>query len=53
LHAINKSQIAEKALHYIAALYEAEREVCELEPGDRQRYGRKKQRQLPTHFIPG
>jgi hypothetical protein len=31
LHATNKSQIAEKALHYIAALYEVEREVRELE----------------------
>ncbi|MGP5445698.1 IS66 family transposase [Pseudomonas helleri] len=36
LHATNKSQVAEKALHYIAALYEVEREVRELEPGDRQ-----------------
>ncbi|SCW97674.1 Transposase IS66 family protein [Pseudomonas sp. NFACC05-1] len=36
LHATNKSQIAEKALHYIAALYEVEREVHELEPGARQ-----------------
>lgn len=32
LHATNKSQIAEKALHYIAALYEVEREARELEP---------------------
>ncbi|KPY97595.1 Transposase [Pseudomonas syringae pv. aptata] len=37
LHVTNKSQVAEKALNYIAALYEAEREVRELEPGDRQR----------------
>ena len=37
LHATNKSQVAEKALHYIAALSEVEREVRELEPGDRQR----------------
>jgi len=42
LHATNKSQIAEKALHYIAALYEVEREVRELEPGDRQRIRREK-----------
>ncbi len=35
-------QIAEKALHYIAALYEVEREVRELEPGDRQRIRREK-----------
>lgn len=32
LHATNKSEIAEKALHYIAALYEVKREVRELEP---------------------
>jgi transposase len=37
LHATNKSQIAEKALHYIAALYEVEREARELEPDIRQR----------------
>jgi len=30
LHATNKSQLAEKALQYIAALYEIEREVKEL-----------------------
>jgi hypothetical protein len=42
LHATNKSQIAEKALHYIAALYEVEREVRELEPGDRQRIRQEK-----------
>lgn len=32
LHATNKSQIAEKALHYIAILYEIEREVRDLKP---------------------
>lgn len=32
LHVTNKSQIAEKALHYIAILYEIEREVRDLEP---------------------
>lgn len=37
LQATNKSQIAEKALHFIAALYEVEREARELEPGIRQR----------------
>ncbi|RMU26762.1 hypothetical protein ALP31_04691 [Pseudomonas amygdali pv. morsprunorum] len=42
LHATNKSQVAEKALNYIAALYEAEREVRELEPGDRQRIRQEK-----------
>jgi len=42
LHATNKSQIAEKALHYIAALYEVEREVSELGSGDRQRIRREK-----------
>lgn len=42
LHATNKSQIAEKALHYIAALYEAEREVRELKPGVRQRIRQEK-----------
>ena len=42
LHAANKSQIAEKALHYIAALYEVEREVRELDPGDRQRIRQEK-----------
>ncbi len=42
LHATNKSQVAEKTLHYIAALYEVEREVRELEPGDRQRIRREK-----------
>jgi transposase len=42
LHATNKSQIAEKALHYIAALYEVEREAHELEPGVRQRIRQEK-----------
>lgn len=42
LHATNKSQVAEKALHYIAALYEVEREVRELEPGGRQRIRQEK-----------
>ncbi len=42
LHATNKSQVAEKALNYISALYEAEREVRELEPGDRQRIRQEK-----------
>lgn len=42
LHATNKSQVAEKALHYIAALYEVEREVREPEPGDRQRIRQEK-----------
>jgi transposase len=42
LHATNKSQIAEKALHYIAALYEVEREVKELEPDIRQRIRQEK-----------
>ncbi len=42
LHATNKSQVAEKALNYIAALYEAEREVRELKPGDRQRIRQEK-----------
>lgn len=40
--AANKSQIAEKALHYIAALSEVEREVRELEPGVRQRIRQEK-----------
>ena len=38
----NKSQIAEKALHYIAALYEVEREVRELDPHDRHRIRQEK-----------
>ncbi|MNN19497.1 Transposase IS66 family protein [compost metagenome] len=42
MHATNKSQIAEKALHHIAALYEIEREVRELEPGVRQRIRQEK-----------
>lgn len=42
LHATNKSLIADKARHYIAALYEVEREVRELVPGDRQRIRREK-----------
>ena len=42
LRATNKSQVAEKALHYIAALYEVEREVRELELGDRQRIRQEK-----------
>src|SRR5450830_982114 len=42
LHATNKSQIAEKALYYIAAFYEVEREIRELGPGDRQRIRREK-----------
>lgn len=37
LHAINKSQIAEKALQYSAVSYEVEREVRELEPTVRHR----------------
>lgn len=32
-----RSQIAEKALHYIAILYEVEREVRDLEPDLRRR----------------
>ena len=42
LHATNKSQIAEKALHYIAALYEIEREVKDLEPDMRHRIRQEK-----------
>jgi transposase len=42
LHATNKRQIAEKALHYIAALYEIEREVKELEPDIRRRIRQEK-----------
>ena len=42
MHATNKSQIAEKALHYIAALYEVEREARELEPDVRQRIRQEK-----------
>ena len=42
LHATNKSQIAEKALHYIAAVYEIERDVRELEPGVRKRIRQEK-----------
>ncbi|KPB86690.1 Transposase IS66 [Pseudomonas syringae pv. maculicola] len=42
MHATNKSQIAEKALHYIAALYEVEREARELEPSVRQRIRQEK-----------
>lgn len=34
LHATNKSQIAQKALHCIAALYEVRREARELGSGD-------------------
>ncbi len=42
LHAINMGQIAEKALHYIAALYEVEREARKLEPDVRQRIRQEK-----------
>jgi transposase len=42
LHATNKSQVAEKALHYIAALYEIEREVKDLEPDMRHRIRQEK-----------
>ena len=42
LRATNKSQIAGKALHYIAALYEVEREARELDPDVRQRIRREK-----------
>lgn len=42
LHATNKSQIAEKALHYIAILYEVEREVRDLEPDLRRRIRQEK-----------
>ena len=37
LHATNKSVLAEQALQYIAALYEVEREVRDLEPEARRR----------------
>ena len=37
LHVTNKSVLAEQALRYIAALYEIEREVRDLEPDARRR----------------
>ena len=37
LHAANKSQVAESALQQIATIYEIERELKNLEPGERQR----------------
>ena len=42
LHATNKSQIAEKALHYIAILYEVEREVRDLKSDLRRRIRQEK-----------
>ena len=37
LHAANKSQVAQSALQQIATIYEIERELKNLEPGERQR----------------
>ena len=42
LYATHRSQIAEKALHYMTALYEVEREARELEPSVRHRIRQKK-----------
>ena len=42
LHATQKSVLAEQALQYIAALYEVEREVRDLEPDDRRRIRQEK-----------
>lgn len=41
-HVTNKSQLAEQALQYIAAVYEIEREVRELEPESRRRIRQEK-----------
>ena len=42
LHTTKKSILAEQALQYIAALYEVEREVRDLEPDDRRRIRQEK-----------
>ena len=42
LHATKKSFLAEQALQYIAAIYEVEREVRDLEPDERRRIRQEK-----------
>ena len=42
LHATKKSILAEQALQYIAAIYEVEREVRDLEPNERRRIRQEK-----------
>lgn len=44
LHITGKSVLAEQALRYIAALYEIEREIRDVEPDVRRRIRQEKQR---------
>ena len=50
LHVTNKSVLAEQALRYIAALYEIEREVRDLEPDARRRIRQEKAAPLMDAF---
>ena len=50
LHITNKSVLAEQALRYIAALYEVEREVRDLEPDVRRRIRQEKAAPLMDAF---
>lgn len=50
LHITNKSVLAEQALRYIAALYEVEREVRDLEPDARRRIRQEKAAPLMDAF---
>jgi transposase len=50
LHVTNKSVLAEQALRYIAALYEIEREVRDLEPDVRRRIRQEKAAPLMDAF---
>jgi transposase len=46
LHASNKSQIAQSALEQIARIYDIEREIKELQPGERQRIRQERSKPL-------
>lgn len=53
LHATNKSQIAEKALHYNSGLVRLNERLASWNGVSGNKYGRKKQRRSSTHFIAG
>ena len=54
LHAANKRQLAEQALHSIGGLYEVERQAREMSDEDRRRIRQeKKQRRWRKHCTSG
>ncbi len=52
LHATNKSQLPEQALHSIDGLYKIERLARETTDEDRWRIPQEKRRPLSTHCVP-